>query len=97
MALVAVPMVGAWGRVEAVTEEVAPEAGPVPLALVAVTENVYDVPAVRPEVMVQLVAVATVVVQLPPAGLEVTVYPVMTEPPLLEGSVQVTTAWGGLP
>jgi hypothetical protein len=73
VALVAVPMVGAWGSVEAVTEAVAPDAGPVPLALVAVTEKVYDVPAVRPVVTVQLVAVATEAVQVPPAGLEVTV------------------------
>ncbi len=51
-------------------------------------------PAVRPVETVQVVAVATAVVHDPPAGLEVTVYPVMVEPPLLDGSVHVTTTWG---
>ena len=69
---------------------------PVPLALVAVTAKVYAVPAVRPEVITQLVAVATEAVQLPPAGTEVAVYPVMAEPPLFP-SVQLTVTWGAEP
>jgi hypothetical protein len=42
----------------------------------------------------QVVAVAPLAVQLPPAGVEVTEYPVMVDPPLFEGSVQVTVVWG---
>ena len=45
----------------------------------------------------QVVAVAPGAVQVPPAGLEVTVYPVMAEPPLLAGSVQVTVTCGAEP
>jgi hypothetical protein len=43
----AVPMVGADGTVNGVTATV-PEAGPVPAALVAVTEHEYDVPFASP-------------------------------------------------
>jgi hypothetical protein len=71
--LVAVPMAGVLGAVAGVTLLEAAEAEPVPAPLVAVTENVYAVPAVRPEVMVQVVALATEAVQVPPAGLEVAV------------------------
>jgi len=39
---------------------------------------------------VQLVAA---VAQVNPPGLEVTVYPVMADPPLLAGAVQDTTDW----
>jgi hypothetical protein len=66
-------MVGAAGTVTGVTLFEAPEDALDPAALVALTLNVYAVPAVRPEVTVHDVAVAPVAVQLPPAGLEVTV------------------------
>ena len=49
-------------------------------------------PLVRP-VTVQEVARAPEAVQVKPPGLEVTVYPVMVEPPLETGAVQVTTDW----
>jgi hypothetical protein len=88
--------VGAPGTVAGVTELEAAEALLVPIPLAADTVNVYAVPAVRPEVMVQVVAVATATVQLPPAGLDVAVYPVMVDPPLA-GSVQLTTTWGAEP
>jgi hypothetical protein len=45
-------MVGAWATVAGVTPALAAEALPVPEVLVAVTVNVYAVPAVRPDVMV---------------------------------------------
>ncbi len=64
--------VGTPGSVAGVRLGLAADVEPEPLALAAVTEKVYAVPAVSPELMRQLVAVATVVLQLPPAGLEVT-------------------------
>jgi hypothetical protein len=62
-------MVGFWGTVAAVTPDEADEDGLVPAALVAVTVNVYEEPAVRPEVMVQ---VALADEQVAPPGLAVT-------------------------
>jgi hypothetical protein len=53
-----------------------------------VTEKVYEVPFVR-DATVQLVAV--VVVQDATPGEAVTVYPVMGDPPLNVGAVQLTT------
>ena len=79
--------VGAPGTVAGVTAPEALDATPVPAALVAVTVNVYEVPFVRP-VTVHVVAV---VVQVNEPGDEVTVYPVIVLPPLLEGAVQETT------
>jgi hypothetical protein len=70
---VAVTAVGASGTVAAFTEFEAALAALVPAALVAVTVKVYAVPAVRPVVMVQVVAAAPDAVQVPPAGPEVTV------------------------
>ena len=63
-------MVGAWGTVDGVTEFELADDVLVPAALLAVTLKVYGVPAVRPEVIVHDVPAA---VQVPPAGLEVTV------------------------
>ena len=64
----AVPIVGEPGVVAGVTLLEAAEAAPVPVALVAVTENVYAVPLVRP---VRVIGLAEpVVVTLP--GEEVT-------------------------
>jgi len=58
--------------------------------LVAVTVNVYGVPLVNP---VTAAVVAPVVVAVSPPGAEVTVYPVIADPPLLAGAVHDTTAW----
>lgn len=80
----AVTEVGAPG-LPAVVAEAEAEAADVPFELVAVTVNVYEVPFAN-EVTVQLVVA---VVQVCPP-LEVTVYPVIEEPPSL-GAVQVTT------
>jgi hypothetical protein len=64
----------------------------VPAALVAVTVNVYAVPAVRPVVIVQEVPAD---VQVPPPALAVTVKPVTVAPPLLP-AVHDTVTSGGL-
>ena len=65
------------------------DAGEVSDALAAVTANVYAVPLVRP---VTVAVVPMIVVAVAPPGDAVTVYPVIAEPPLLAGPVQVTTA-----
>jgi hypothetical protein len=66
-------------------------AGPVPIAFVAVTVNVYAVPVVKPEtVIVPEPAVANVPV-IPP-GLDVAVYSVIGTPPSDAGAVYVTVA-----
>jgi len=70
---VAVTPVGVPGTVAEVMLLEAALAGLVPAPLVAVTLNVYAVPAVRPVVIVHVVATAPDAVQVPPAGLEVTV------------------------
>ena len=59
------------------------------MAFVAFTVKVYAVPLVKPVTTNGLVV--PVAVKLP--GLEVTVYPVMAEPPLLAGAVKVMEAW----
>ena len=51
--------------------------------------NVYAVPLVSPGTVAD---VPTIVVAVAPPGDAVTVYPVIAEPPLLAGAVQVTTA-----
>jgi hypothetical protein len=66
---VTVTAVGTPGTVTGVTEAESDDEGLVPEALVAVTVNVVAVPAVRPLEMVHDVPA---VVQLPPAGDEVT-------------------------
>ena len=66
---VAVTAVGAPGTVAGVTLLEAADAGPVPIALVAVTVKVYAVPFVRPVTVIGLDA--PVAVMLP--GLDVTV------------------------
>ena len=71
--LAAVRLVGAAGTVAGTTAAVAVEAALAPAALVAVTVKVYVVPAVRPEVIVQVLAAAPDAVHVPPAGLEDTV------------------------
>ena len=67
-------MVGACGAVAGVTLLEAALGVLAPAELLATTLNVYAVPAVRPLVMVQVWPYAPVApVQVPPAGLEVTV------------------------
>ena len=85
---VAVPIVGAPGTVAGVTLFEAAEAGPVPIALVALTVKVYAVPFVKPVTVIGLDAPDAVM--LP--GLEVTVYEVMGLPPFEAGGVKVTVA-----
>ncbi len=94
LTLFAVPMVGAPG-VPTVIELLAAEGSPVPLALMADTVKVYAVPVVSPvktqevDDPLRLVEQAAGVVT---DGLDVTVYPVMPEPPVTVGAVQVTVA-----
>ena len=90
---VAVTLVGAPGAMAGVTALEGALATLVPIAFVAVTVKVYDVPLVRP-VTVPVVAVAPVTTTglSPPAGLAVIVYCVIALPPLLAGSTQVTVA-----
>jgi hypothetical protein len=83
---VAVPIVGAPGPVEGVTEFEATLAGLFPLAFVANTVKVYAVPLVSPVTVIGLAVPIAVI--LP--GVEVTVYPVIPEP---AGAVKVIVAW----
>jgi hypothetical protein len=66
---VAVPIVGACGTVVAVTLFDAEDAGPVPIALVAVTVNVYEVLDCKPVTVIGDEAP----VPVKPPGLDVTV------------------------
>jgi hypothetical protein len=68
----AVTPVGAPGTVAGVTLFDAADEGPVPIALVAFTVNVYAVPLVRP-VIICVVAVVPALLSTPPAGLDATV------------------------
>nr|WP_229708425.1 hypothetical protein [Knoellia flava] len=72
-----------------VTAVDATDAEEVPIALVAVTVNVYAVPLLSPMTVQDR---APVVVQVFPPGLEVTVYPVTEEPPLDVGADHATWA-----
>ena len=74
------------GTPAGVTAPEAPEAEPVPAALVAVTVNVYAVPLVRPVTAHDVVAV----VQVEPPDEAVTVYEVMGAPPVENGADQET-------
>jgi hypothetical protein len=74
---VAVPIVGADGLIPGVCELDASDAGEVTPLLVAVTVNVYAVPAVRPVTVIG--EEEPVPVRLP--GLDVTVYVVVLFPP----------------
>jgi hypothetical protein len=85
---VALPIVGASGTVAGVTLLEAADAGPVPIAFVAVTVNVYAVPFARPVTVQGEVAHVPV---CPPD--EVAVYEVIAEPPSLAGAVKLTVAW----
>lgn len=78
-------MVGALGTVAGVTELLDTDAVLVPLALVAVTVNVYVVPLVRP---VTIIGDPVPLAVIPP-GLDVTVYVVIGPPPVFAGGVNV--------
>jgi hypothetical protein len=68
------------------TEALAEDAGPVPIAFVAVTVNVYDSPAVKPLTVIG----DEDAVPVKPPGLDVAVKPVIAEPPLSDGASNVT-------
>src|SRR5882724_7620393 len=87
---VAVTFVGGSGTAAGVTGLDAAETGPVPIALVAVTVNVYAVPLLRPLSATLSVLPPTVVVT--PPGDAVTAYDVMALPPFDAGAVHVTVA-----
>ena len=88
---VAVTAVGAPGAVAGVTLFDGVDAGLDPAALVATTVKVYAVPLVNP-VIACVVDVLPALPSTPPAGFDVTVYPVIALPPLLTGAVNVTLA-----
>jgi hypothetical protein len=64
-------------------------AEPAPAVLLAVTVKVYETPALNPEMVIGLEAPEAVM--LP--GLDVTVYEVIADPPLLDGVVNATDAF----
>jgi hypothetical protein len=74
---VAVPIVGAPGTVNVVTELLAAEAALLPAALVAYTVNVYAVPVVKPETVIVPEPDCDTVPVAPP-GLATAVYEVIT-------------------
>jgi hypothetical protein len=81
---------GAPGTVIGVTEDETAEAALEPMALVALTVNVYAVPFINPAT-VHVKIVAPVAVQcLLVSDTDVAVYPVMAEPPFEFGAVQLT-------
>jgi hypothetical protein len=90
---------GALGTVAGITTALGLDAAlvpvpPAPVPFEAVTVNVYDVPLVSP-VTIWLVEVVAALVSVPPAGLEITVYPVIAVPPVAAapfGAVKVTVA-----
>ena len=86
--IVAVPMVGASGTKAGVTELLALEALLVPIEFVAVIVNVYAVPFDNPSTVIG----EPLLLPVNPPGLEVAVYVIMEEPPLLAGGVKVITA-----
>jgi hypothetical protein len=67
------------------------EATLVPAEFVAVTMKVYGVPLLNP-VMICVNAVLPVFVSVPSDGVEVTVYPVITVPPVFVGALKETVA-----
>ena len=85
----ALTLVGAPGTVAGVTELEALEAVLVPTEFVAVTVKVYAVPFVSPMIVIG----DEPPVAVNPPVLDVTVYEVMADPPLLAGALKVTVAW----
>ncbi len=84
----AITSVGASGTVLGVTLFDAAEVLPLPAAFVAKTSNVYAVPFVNPLTVIGLSVPDAVI----PPGLDVTVYPVIVAPPLLSGTLKITSA-----
>jgi hypothetical protein len=74
-----------------VIELLAALAALVPTAFVAVTVNVYEVPFVKPVTLIVPEPACDIVPVIPP-GLDVAVYPVITDPPLSTGAVKETKA-----
>jgi hypothetical protein len=64
------------------------DAGPTPLPFLAETVQPYAIPFVRPVTVIGL----PVPVCVTPPGLQLTVYPVIGEPPLEAGAVKLTVA-----
>jgi hypothetical protein len=87
----ATALVGAPGTVLGVTLLLAAEALLSPAEFVALNVNVYAVPFARPVIVCDKVVVPALL-SVPPAGLDVTVYPVIAAPPLSDGITKVTTA-----
>ena len=85
----AVTPVGASGTVAGVTEFELEDATLSPTAFVATTVNVYTVPFESPVIVIG----EEPPVALNPPMLEVTVYEVIAEPPLLTGAVKLIVAW----
>jgi hypothetical protein len=82
-------MLGAAGTVDGMTCAEATDGWPVPLTFNAFTVNVYACPFVSP---VTVSGLETPVFVIPP-GLEVTMYDVIGEPPLLAGGLNEIVAW----
>jgi hypothetical protein len=90
--VVAAPIAGAPGAPFVVTDPEGADAPEVrPAVFVAVTVNVYEVPAVSP-LTGMVPSPACSKVPDPPAGLEVAVYFVISEPPFNVGAVNATVA-----
>lgn len=93
---VAVPMVGAPGTVTVVVvppgvTEAAPEDALVPLALVAVTVQLYVKPLVKPDTVIAVTLVLVAVLVVEPVTHEA-VYFVIADPPVELGALKVTRA-----
>ena len=65
---------------------------PVSTAFPATTVTEYVAPAVRPEMLQVVLVVVHVEALPPPLGVTDAVYPVIAEPPLFEGGVQLIAA-----
>ena len=91
-ALATVPetLVGAPGTVLGVTGVDVP-GSELPVALIAITENVYAVPLVKPVNVQERLVVFVHDAGAVTAGDEVTVYPVIALPPFDPGAVQLTS------
>ena len=88
---VATTVVGAVGAPTVVTELEALDAEPVPAEFVAVTVNVYAVPAVKPVIAIVPLPACEIDPVIPP-GDDVAVYEVIVAPPLEVGAVNETFA-----
>lgn len=89
--VVAITDVGAEGAPTVVIELEALDAEPVPAELVALTVNVYAVPAVKPAIEIVPLPACEIDPVIPP-GDEVAVYEVIAAPPLEAGAVKETFA-----